>query len=235
MTLRFVALLVLLVSSSSCRSSPSGTLAFSFDFAAGPQGWTAGFADHRPGDDAFLELVSDYRALPAPLGPASALFISGNNHTDDLFMFFKREARGLTRGARYRVTSEVRIATNVPRGCGGVGGSPGESVWLKAGASTSEPLTIVDGNGTLRLTVDNGNQAVGGADLVVLGTIENSRPCELSALVWEMKTLKSQPGQSTVTASPDGTVWLAVGTDSGFEATTSLFYTAVSITLEPIK
>jgi hypothetical protein len=232
---RFVTLLVLLlaIASSSCRSTSSGTLVFRFDFTAGAQGWVAGFADHHPGDDAFLELTSDYRALPAPLGPGSALFISGNNHTDDLFMFFTREVRGLTPGARYRVTSDVRFATNVPQGCGGVGGSPGESVWLKAGASTTEPRTIVDGEGWLRLTADKGNQAVGGKDLVVLGTIENSRPCELSALVWEVKTLKSATGESEVTASPDGAVWLVAGTDSGFEATTSLFYTSIAITLEP--
>src|SRR5262245_5494661 len=116
-----------------CRSSsPSGAVTFTYDFAAGPQAWTAGFADHHPGDDAFLELVSDYRALPAPLGPGSALYISGNNHTDDLFMFFAREVRGLSPRAQYRVTSEVRIATSIPKGCGGVGGSPGESVFLKA-------------------------------------------------------------------------------------------------------
>jgi hypothetical protein len=37
-----------------------------------------------------------------------------------------------------------------------------------------------------------------------------------------------------VTADSDGRIWLLVGSDSGFESITSLFYTRVLATFEPI-
>ncbi len=41
----------------------------------------------------------------------------------------------------------------------GIGGSPGESVYVKAGATTEEPLIIEDSDGWLRMNIDKGNQA----------------------------------------------------------------------------
>src|SRR5262245_6346835 len=89
------SLAVLVLAGAGCKSRADRPMTFAYDFSRGPQGWTAGFADYHPGEESFLELASDYRPLPSPLGPDSALFISGNNHTDDLFMFFTREVTGL--------------------------------------------------------------------------------------------------------------------------------------------
>jgi hypothetical protein len=214
-------------------SSPSGTVDATFDFANGPQAWAAGFADYPAGQETFHELDAGYSALPDPLGPAGALVIAGNNHSDDLFMYFSRRVDGLRPGVLYAVTFDVEIATNVPRGCGGVGGSPGESVYLKAGASTSEPVTTLDALGTLRLNADKGNQATGGANAIVLGTIENATPCEAGVLRWERKTFAHQGAPLVVRAGNQGSVWLLVGTDSAFEGLTRLFYTEFAATFRP--
>ena len=133
-----------------CRGHPNGptdALTFAFDFRGGPQGFVAGFADYPPADADLYELTADYRALPPPLASQSALFISGVNRSDDLFMFFKRPIAGLSPGGRYIVTVSVEtaVATDTPAGCFGVGGAPGESVWIKAGATAIEPLAIRDG------------------------------------------------------------------------------------------
>jgi len=39
----------------------------------------------------------------------------------------------------------------------------------------------------------------------------------------------------TVTASPDGELWLLVGTDSGFEGLTGIYYQRIAVTLNPVK
>ena len=84
-----LSLAALLGGCSGQPTEPSDALTFTFDFHRGPQGFTAGFADYPPAHAEIYELTSGYRALPPPLESRSALFISGVNRSDDLFMFFK--------------------------------------------------------------------------------------------------------------------------------------------------
>lgn len=222
-----------------CRNPVSPeAVTFEFDFAGGAQGWVAGFADYPAGQNAFYELVADHRPLPPSLAARSALYISGNNHSDDLFMFYQRRVAGLRGGARYEAQVDVEIATDVPAGCGGVGGSPGESVFVKAGIAGSEPTVANDGSGSVRLVnFDKGNQGTGGRDALVLGTIANSRPCEIrdGQIVrhWELKSLRT-PAPLAFRTGDQGAAWMLVGTDSGFEATTSLYYTRIVATVRPL-
>ena len=213
-------------------TAPTDALTFTFDFHRGPQGFTAGFADYPPARAEIFELTSDYLALPAPLEPHSALFISGVNRSDDLFMFFKGPLAGVRPGERYGVTVDLEIATNTPAGCVGVGGAPGESVWIKAGAIAVEPLPVRDG-AYLRMNVDIGNQSRGGAQAVVLGDIANSRTCEQPSQ-WERKSFEGRTMPEPITVSPDGRVWLLFGADSGFEARTQVYFTRASVTLTPL-
>ena len=48
-----------------------------------------------------------------PLTGSDSLFITGNNQSDDLFMFFKRRVTGLQPNGRYRVTFALEFVTNV--------------------------------------------------------------------------------------------------------------------------
>lgn len=90
---------------------------FSVDFRDGPQGFVADFADLPATDTAIYELISGFGPLPSPLGPDEALFISGHNRSDGLFMFFRGQVGGLVPGARYNATVSVEIATDTPFGC----------------------------------------------------------------------------------------------------------------------
>ena len=213
-------------------SAPTDALTFTFDFDRGQQGFVAGFADYPPADAASYELTADHRALPPPLDSRSALFISGVNRSDDLFMFFKGPIGGLSSNARYNVSVSVEIATDTPTGCVGVGGAPGESVWIKAGATAIEPLAVRDG-AYLRMNVDVGNQSRGGEQAAVLGDIANSRSCEQSRR-WERKSFDSRSVPAAVSVPPDGRVWLLFGVDSGFEARTAIYFTRVSVTFAPL-
>ena len=212
--------------------APRGDATITVDFQNGPQGFVAGFADLPAADNESYRLMSGFGPLPAPLGPQQALFISGRNHSDDLFMFFNGQVGGLEPGVRYTATVSVGIATETPSGCVGIGGAPGESVFVKAGASAVKPLPVREGI-YLRMNIDKGNQSQGGEQAVVLGNVANSRRCEQS-LQWEHKSFPAKSVPAPVTASADGRVWLLFGTDSGFEGQTRIYFTRAIVTFTPI-
>ncbi len=212
-------------------TEPTEALTFTYDFSRGPQGFIAGFADYPPADAASYELTSDHRALPPPLEPRSALFISGVNRSADLFMFFKGPVAGLSPGTSYGVSVSVEVATDTPAGCVGVGGAPGESVWIKAGATAVEPLPVRDGS-YLRMNVDIGSQSAGGAQAVVLGDIANARSCEQPRR-WEIKSFQGRSSPAPIAIPSNGQAWLLFGSDSGFEARTKIYFTRATVTFTP--
>ena len=221
------------VSCSEDPIDPSEPLTARVDFSTGQHGWTAGFSDYPPADEAIYHLQSDYRTLPAPLDTSQrALFISGVNRSDDLFMYWKGQIVGLSPGTRYRASFEVEFATNVPSGCAGVGGAPGENVYIKAGATDIEPESVLADGSYLVMNIDKGNQSTSGENAVVLGDIASSQPCGGGDPQWELKQLTSMETVD-VTADTDGRIWLLIGSDSGFESITSLYYTRVFVTFEP--
>ncbi len=223
-------ILILLITPLACSGGSSGGEEVVVDFTGGTQGWSAGFSDCPLGKEGFFELEADYRPLPSPLeSMGSALYISGNNHSDDLFMFWKGRIGGLEPGRVYRVRFTVEFATNVPGGCAGVGGSPGECVYVKGGASTVEPEAVAVG-GYYQMNVDKGNQSSGGRNAAVLGDAAGSADCGTGIPQWELKEVSG--GTVEVTADAEGSIWLFIGTDSGFEGGTSLYYTRVRAQLD---
>ena len=210
--------------------SDDESVGFDFDFGLNPAGWEAGFADYPVGEDAFYMLEADYRGLPEPLETSrSGLFIAGTNYSDDLWMQYKTEVT-LPANRSLRVRFEVELATNAQSGCVGVGGSPGEDVTVKAGASVTEPDREADGQGLWRLTVDKGQQTSGGADVAIIGDLSSSRTCDETPQ-WELKELG---GSMMLTTDSTGRAWLFVGTDSGFEARSAVYYTRFRATFDPV-
>jgi hypothetical protein len=90
----------------------------------------------------------------------------------------------------------------------------------------------VDNLGFYRMTVDKGDQSAGGKNAEVLGNIAGSSTACASDGLFQLKVLESRRRGITVKAAADGTLWLLIGTDSGFESTTRLFYTRVEVFLE---
>ena len=230
-----IVLLVLFLSGCSGNSiSPSDEVTVRLDFSEGQGGWTAGFADYPVAQEEFFELEADHRPLPPPLDTSNhALFISGNNHSSDLFMFYKVLLSDLSPDTRYQARFELEIATHVPSGCVGIGGSPGESVFVKAGASQVEPEAVVI-DGAYRMNLDKGNQAVGGESAVVMGDISNSFSCDQESVPYQLKQLSSSGGGVEVTTGSAGDLWLLMGTDSGFGGKTSLYYRRFVVSFEPL-
>lgn len=199
-------------------------LVFSYEFSSGTEGWTGGFADYPEGNDQFYELLFEYAMLPEPLDETTgALKISGNNHSDDLFMFAKRKISGLEPNTEYEVKITIEFASNVPDGTPGVGGSPGESVYIKGGASQQEPQPVVDDANWYRMNIDKGNQSQDGEDMLVLGDFSN----DTGKNEYTLKTV-SNSTLFPVTSDENGALWLIVGTDSAFEATTTIFFNRIT-------
>ena len=201
---------------------------FSYTFDIDAEGWTVAFADLPVDyDPSIYELESDYRPLPDGL-PGSGIYVQGHNRSDDLFMFLKRQVGGLIPEAAYAVSVSIDLASNVPTGSIGIGGSPGASVFVKGGASVIEPDTFEDSNGYLRMTIDKGNQSRGGEAMAVLGNVAHP---DVAQREYRIKTLDSVGLALRVEADDAGRVWLVVGTDSGFEGLTRLYYARISYTL----
>ena len=211
----------------------AASIDISFDFNTGTNGWDAGFADYSP-QTTDMDLQSGIRPVPAEAGGGSGFMLHGKNRSDDLFMFLKRQlttADGIEANRQYIVDFKIRMISDAPAGCGGVGGAPGESVYLKAGATPEEPrVQLVDDH--YRMSVDIGSQSVGGTAASVAGNIANDLPCD--AFPRYAPIFRSHRHTSTVRANPDGTLWLLVGTDSGFEGTTTLFYQQITVSLLPL-
>jgi len=217
------------------------TVSKSFDFRNGALGWQGGFADYPPGtdNDGFYELRSEIRTLPPELNVnGTGFFIQGNNHSDDLFMFLKRRLDsndGIVAGQTYQITFTITFASNAQSGCVGVGGAPGESVALGAGASPAEPQAVLSPSsgpfisGWLRMNVDkNGGIAASGT-----GNIANGQPCSSSSPPY-VSLQRTHQHTSPVNANARGELWLIVGTDSGFEGRTALYYQQINVTLVPV-
>lgn len=213
-----------------CEEDPileDTTPVYSFDFKESVQEWSVGYADFPVGEDDFYELHTEWTTLPFPLNPAkNALMIEGNNHSDDLFMFIKRQISGLDTLTTYKVKFAVEFASNYPETSFGIGGSPGSSVYLKAGATLQEPLAEAQ-EGMWHMNIDKGNQSQRGEDMLVLGNVGTLREDEQYDLL-----TRSNDEENTfeITTDNTGALWLIVGTDSGFEGKTTLYYNRIRVT-----
>jgi len=202
-----------------------------FDLRESCMGWQVGFADYRADQESFYELTwacaNDLTFLNR------GLFISGNNHSDDLFMFIKRPIHGLKPRTAYQVKARITFLSRAPTGCLGIGGDPGANVYVKFGASPEEPSPVIDAGGRVGLNVDIGQQSNRGADTLVLGDIATSfTDCHNQQ--YEVKELET-PSPLITRSDERGTLWVFVGTASGFEGITSLFYTGVRVHIRPHK
>lgn len=194
------------------------------------------FADLPAENQETYELGYGYTALPAPLQARRGLHLTGVNRSDDLIMAIKAPVDGLQPETRYLVELEVEYATNEPYGCIGVGGSPGEAVYVKLGALGFEPGVVRVGEGELdylRPNFDFGSQAASGEHGLVVGDMANSRECG-EGRRWELKTATSHGTPLAARSDAEGRLWVLAGTDSGFESRTDVYYTALRVRLRPI-
>jgi hypothetical protein len=204
---------------------------YEFDFEE-EDSWIVDYAD-LPVDFApsIYDLEYGIRELPENIG-GKGMYIQGHNRSDDLFMFLSKEITDLRPNTRYNVLVDVTFATNIPEGMVGIGGSPGESVYVKVGAINHRPNIVVDDQGYLRVDLEKANRFRSGNEMIVVGNIA-------SELVsgggkFALKTL-SNTEPIEVRSNENGSVWVLIGTDSGFEGLTQLYYDKVTVDFTDIS
>lgn len=193
--------------------------AIKFDFENGDEAFVSIFADYPCGEGAeeFYELKHSLEDNPVK-GNGKSLFISGNNHSDDLFMGYYKRLDGFEAGEKYVFSVKFEIATDVSGNMMGVGGAPGESVFVKCGLTSAEPKKVIKDDANYRLNIDAGVQGNGGKDMIVVGNIakqdeQNFNGYDINRYELDFSAITDK----------NGSVYLVIGTDSGFEATTHYF------------
>lgn len=229
--LGLVAMVLFGLAGCTMSGDEGGILVFShtFDFSREQGDWVVDFSDFpaSSADTVGYDLYSAYTDRPANLGAnLKSILISGMNHSDDLFMFMKRKVTGLSPNTDYAIVFDVELASNAPQGAAGVGGAPGESVYLKAGAIGMEPKPVIDANQYV-LNIDKGNQSTPGESTVILGNIAVGPYTSEYTLI--RRTNSGSQFPFIARANSKGELWLIVGTDSGFEGRTTVFYTRISV------
>jgi hypothetical protein len=216
-------------------------LEFIFDFTSGSgQGWEADFADYTAGMD--LQVTGEIRLLPPEIGGGTAWYLSGSNISDDLFLFLRREldrTDGIVPGQNYLVAYSVTLATNAALECGGIGGHPGESVYIKLGAAPirPEPVPVPDthpGFDYIQMNIDKGNQAQGGVHASTAGTVTSEKPIPCGGSIFA-ELVRHHEHRYAIRSSPEGELWLLFGTDSGFEGFNQIYVLQIDVTLTPVS
>lgn len=207
------------------KTDPKPVIDFTADFEAGKGGWIAGFSDYSSlTNPQSYEYDSALSNLPAPLNTSKKGFrIGGNNTSDDLFMFLKKKVQGLNPGQGYKIKFQISLASNAPSNWVGAGGPPGEGVKVKIGATAFEPIvTLV--NNEFRINVDKGGNGNDGTQMKIIGNVATGlNTIEYKLIVRE--------GEFFANSDAMGNLWLIVGTDSGFEGKTVLYYDNISISI----
>ncbi|MEM7735073.1 MAG: hypothetical protein AAF267_04720 [Deinococcota bacterium] len=236
-----LAVATLLLASCSEESTPeippsdNNTVDITYNFSSDAEGWLTDFADYPVGEEDFYELASGHAMLPPPLDETDgALRLSGSNRSDDLFMFAKKKLDGLSPNTTYKITFDMDIASDAASGSVGIGGGPGEAVNIKIGASSVEPVKVIATedfgyDAYYVMNIDKGNQFESGEDMIRIGDFENGIDEFVYALINRNNTQTPFEAQT----NDAGELWLVVGTDSGFEGITTIYYTKIAVSLEP--
>jgi hypothetical protein len=203
-------------------------MAFDYDFRETDGSWEPFFTGFNVGWEGNMELETGYRKLPEPLQIEDfAHYISAVNRSDDVKMLFRKQVEGLVPNTTYNVGYKVRFATEVPSGCAGIGGAPGEAVKVIANASKIKPEPVVgllyEDYYVLNIQYLHDDPGIWYQN-AIMGDIANSRECE-DGYEYEIKEVSSGPSHDIVTTDENGRVWLLFGTRSGFEGRTELYYT----------
>ena len=226
--------LILIFGLTSCEkdndNSENLKMNYTFDFhSTGTENWMSFFSDYPFGGENFYELTFQYSNLPEPLDTnLKSLKISGNNHSDDLFSAIYRKFDGLQSNTSYSVTFDIDFASNALANGVGVGGSPDLSIG--AGGINFIPTNIVDNLNHYRPNFESKLQGdLSNEVFQILGTIGVSENIQTPFILINRNNLVAPIG---IKSNSDGEVWLMIATDSGFEATTTLYYKSIKISFE---
>ncbi len=225
---------VLILLAFACEKEKNETeqVEFQFNFSADAQGWTGDFADYPLGEEAFYELDYQWTSLPEPLDTnTNSLMIAGNNHSDDLFMFVKKKVENLPANMDFNVSFDLELASIYASNSVGIGGSPAESVYIKVGVTLEEPKKTLNTSDFYEMNIDKGNQSQSGNDMEVIGNVGVTD----TTTVYTLINRNNEAKPFTFRTDENGEAWIIIGTDSGFEGLSRLYYNNVKVVFKEVS
>ncbi|MCM3629475.1 copper amine oxidase N-terminal domain-containing protein [Paenibacillus glycanilyticus] len=210
------------------QAQAPGSISFNYQFSKDTEGWKGGFADLPIDyDKEIYELDFARKLLPVPNNTANyGLKLAGHNRSDDLFMFLSKGIEGFKPNKTYNVNLKFAMYTEAGGGMIGIGGSPAESVFLKAGILSSEPLSVkttTAGEEYYRMNVDVGSQGTGGKDVKVIGNAAKPDPEKEGYQRVDFEY------SAKVTSNAKGEIFVLIGADSGFEGLSTLYFDDIKV------
>lgn len=212
----------------------SQTTRLTFDFSKDDGGWKTGVADLPVAfQDQDYQINAKVATVKLNDGTEkSGMMLSGMNRSDDLFMFVSKKldgASGLKPNTEYEVKLRFDLATSAEESSMGIGGSPASAVYVKAGVVGREPSVEEDHTDPVvsyyRLNLDKGNQSTDGKEVTLVGNI--AKPdAEQSGF-----QLKSFESTFEAKSNAAGELYVIIGTDSGYEGLTTIYFTNIDLTL----
>lgn len=225
-----------------------------YDFESGDEGWNAALVDFPVDEEDLYEFEVEQTTSPVD-DEEGALKLSASNPNDKLFMYASKQIAGLEPLTQYKVSYTIDVAssvvidttgtgidtTGVPADTTGVdadttgvdGDTTGivaaisDTVVIKAGAVSEEPVTETNTNNFLELIgIDIGEPGVDGIDLVVIGSFS----ADTTDVGFTGQTL-SNDMPITVTTNEDGDLWLLVGTET-FGRETEVYFNSINVVIE---
>lgn len=199
------------------------------DFRHDKDGWQAGFSEYNGNQEDSYELEEELAMLPAPLDEAKQAYrISGMNRSDDLFMYLTRKIEGLKPNTLYRASFSLEIASNAISDGVGAGGAPGEAVGIGVGLTAVAPISEPDENNFYRMNIGKIQQCcTDGDDMTVIGNVANGTDDPVYTLI-------QRSGEFSALTNDQGQLWVIVGTDSGFEGKTDLYYSRIQVLFDKL-
>ncbi len=218
-----------------------------YDFDSGDEGWNAALADF-PIDEEDL-YAFDVEQTTSPVDDEDgALRLSASNPNDVLFMYASKQISGLEPLTQYQVSYTIDVVSSVTIDTTGtvtdttgivndttdVGDvdeglftSLNDTLVIKAGATSEEPVTQANQNNFLELIgIDIGDPGVDGVDLVVIGSF----PADTTEVGFTDQTV-SNTSPISVSTNEDGDLWLLIGTEtSGTE--TEVYFNSINVVIE---
>lgn len=215
------------------EADDTSTSTFLYDFNKSDDGWKGDFADLPVTYEPTIYNL-DYSRELLPLEDNKTNYgmkLTGTNRSDDLFMFMTKSVQGLAPNTEYNASLSIGMYTNEEGGQFGIGGAPGESVYIKAAVLGTEPKAIEQdeaGEKYYRMNIDKGNQSMEGKDTSILGNI--TKP-DSSQEGYQLVTLQYNV---KVTTNQNGEVFLLIGSDSGYEGLTTLYFDDIKLSLKKV-
>jgi hypothetical protein len=223
--------ILILAGISGCRLTTDEALtieSFYYDFRNDQHGWAGDFADYPIADSAVLDLTFSHEILPGSLHEEKGLLLSGDCKGESLFMFVKKRITGLKPSTAYGIGFDVLFVTNSPYGYPDNGNVSGDKVYLKAGAIPYEPEKFANGN-QYKMNLDKGAAYTSGTDMVLIGNIASTG--NYPSYSFESR---SNSNSFTAVSNADGEIWLIVGTDTGQQGLTALYYSRIGVVLSAV-